>query len=152
MTNNEKFHQMMTDGITVEVFEGGQSIGMQVKIIDFIKPDNNEFWVVNQFVIKENNQSKRLDVVLFVNGLSLVVIELKSAISEKATLDRAYTQIQNYKSAIPSIFYYNALCVISDALDARTSSVSAPYSRFLTWKSPDKKDNGILLKIKLKEI
>lgn len=144
MTNNERFHQMLTDGINVEVFEEGQSTGALVKLIDVSQPDNNSFWVVNQFVIKENNQSKRLDVVLFVNGLPLVVIELKSAISEKATLDRAYTQIQNYKQAIPSIFYYNALCVISDGIDARSSSVSAPYSRFLTWKSPVKTENGVL--------
>jgi len=144
MTNNERFHLMMTDGINVEVFEKGQSVGAMVKLIDFKQFDNNTFWVVNQLVIKENNQSKRLDVVLYVNGLPLVVIELKSAVSEKATLERAYTQIQNYKQAIPSIFYYNALCVISDGIDACSSSVSAPYSRYLTWKSPEKVDNGIL--------
>lgn len=144
MTNNEKFHLMLTDGVTVEYFKQGETVGLQVKLVDFEQPENNDFLVVNQFVIKENNQSKRLDVVLFVNGLPLVVVELKSAISEKATLERAYTQIQNYKNAIPSIFYYNAFCVISDGVDARTSSVSAPYSRFLAWKSPEKKENGIL--------
>jgi len=144
MTNNEKFHQMLIDGVTVEYFKQGEIIGLQVKLIDFDTPENNDFLVVNQFVIKENNQSKRLDVVLFVNGLPLVVVELKSAINEKATLERAYTQIQNYKTAIPSVFYYNALCVISDGVDARTSSVSAPFSRFLAWKSPEKKENGIL--------
>ena len=149
MTNNERFHQMLTDGINVEVFEDGQSTGALVKLIDVSHPENNSFWAVNQFVIKENNQSKRLDVVLFVNGLPLVVIELKSAISEKATLDKAYTQIQNYKQAIPSIFYYNALCVISDGLDARTSSVSAPYSRYLTWKSPEKAENGVLPELQI---
>ncbi|MCK5353588.1 MAG: type I restriction endonuclease subunit R [Methyloprofundus sp.] len=144
MSNNEKFHQMLTDGVTVEYFKQGETVGLQVKLIDFENYKNNDFWIVNQFVIKENNQSKRLDVVVFVNGLPLVIIELKSAISEKATLERAYTQIQNYKNAIPSIFYYNALCVISDGVDARTSSISAPFSRFLAWKSPDKKENGVL--------
>ncbi|MBF0280984.1 MAG: type I restriction endonuclease subunit R [Zetaproteobacteria bacterium] len=156
MTNNEKFHQMLCDGVTVEHFqpsspallpdgEGGDGhCYYLVKLIDFANLQNNDLWAVNQFVIKENNQSKRLDVILFVNGLPLVVIELKSAISEKATLERAYTQIQNYKSAIPSIFNYNALCVISDGIDARTSTVSAPYSRYLAWKSPAKEENGIL--------
>jgi type I restriction enzyme R subunit len=144
MSNNEKFHQMLTNGVTVEYFKDGQSIGLQVKLIDFETPENNDFLVVNQFNIKENNQSKRLDMVLFVNGLPLVVVELKSAISEKATLEKAYTQIQNYKNAIPSIFYYNALCIISDGIEARTSSVSAPYSRFLAWKSPQREENGIL--------
>jgi len=144
MTNNEKFHQMLCDGVTVEHFQDGQSVGLQVKLIDFDNFQNNDLWAVNQFVIKENNQSKRLDVILFVNGLPLVVIELKSATSEKATLERAYTQIQNYKTAIPSIFNYNALCIISDGIDARTSSVSAPYSRYLAWKSPKKEENGIV--------
>jgi len=143
MTNNEKFHQMLCDGVTVEHFQDGQSVGLQVKLIDFENIQNNDLWAVNQFVIKENNQSKRLDVILFVNGLPLVVIELKSATNEKATLERAYTQIQNYKTAIPSIFNYNALCIISDGIDARTSTVSAPYSRFLAWKSPKKEENGI---------
>ena len=149
MSNNEKFHQMLTDGVTVEYFKEGQSIGLQVKLIDFETPENNDFWVVNQFVIKENNQSKRLDIVLFINGLPLVVVELKSAISEKATLEKAYTQIQNYKTAIPSIFNYNALCIISDGIDARTSTVSAPYSRFLAWKSPLREDNGILPELQI---
>ncbi len=149
MTNNEKFHQMLCDGVTVEHFQDGQSVGLQVKLIDFDDFQNNDLWAVNQFVIKENNQSKRLDVILFVNGLPLVVIELKSATSEKATLERAYTQIQNYKTAIPSIFNYNALCIISDGIDARTSSVSAPYSRYLAWKSPRKEENGILPELQI---
>jgi len=149
MTNNEKFHHMMTDGVTVEYFKQGETIGLQVKLIDFNTPENNDFLVVNQFVIKENNQSKRLDVVLFVNGLPLVVVELKSAVSEKATLERAFIQIQNYKKAVPSIFFYNALCVISDGVDARTSSLSAPFFRYLAWKSPDKKENGILPELQI---
>ena len=149
MTNNEKFHQMLTDGVTVEYFNQGETTGLQVKLIDFDVPENNEFWVVNQLVVKDNNQEKRLDVVLYVNGLPLVVIELKSAVSERATLERAFTQIQNYKTAIPSLFNYNALCIISDGIDARTSTVSAPYSRYLAWKSPKKEDNGVLPELQL---
>lgn len=84
-----------------------------------------------------------MDVVIFVNGLPLVVVELKNATDEKATLERAFTQIQNYKKAIPSIFYYNALCIISDGIEAKVSSVSAPFSRYLAWKSPEKKENNI---------
>ena len=149
MTNNEKFHQMLTDGVTVEYFKQGETVGLQVKSIDFEQPQNNDFRVVNQFVIKENNQSKRLDVVLFINGLPLVVVELKSAVSEKATLERAYTLILNYKAAIPSIFFYTALCVISDGVDALTSSLSAPFSRYLAWKSPVKEENGILPELQI---
>lgn len=98
--------------------------------------------VINQLVVKENQNEKRLDVVIFINGLPLVVVELKNPMDEEATLERAYTQIQNYKKAVPSIFYYNAICVISDGMDARVSSVSAPYSRYLVWKSPEKLENG----------
>jgi len=155
MTNNEKFHQMTTDGVTVEYFKQGETIGLQVKLVDFETPENNDFLVVNQFAIKntspsgDRGASKRVDVVLFVNGLPLVVIELKSAVSEKATLERAFTQIQNYKTAVPSIFFYNALCVISDGVDARTSSLSAPFSRYLAWKSPDKKENGLVPELQI---
>ncbi len=136
MMNNEKFHHYLTDGLAVEYFHNGKTTGVAVQLLDLENIENNNFWVVNQFVIKENTTEKRLDVVLFVNGLPLVVVELKNAIDEKATLKRAYTQIQNYKKAVPSIFYYNALCIISDGIDARTSSVSAPFSRYLAWKAP----------------
>ena len=99
--------------------------------------------IVNQFTVKENNNQKRFDVILFVNGLPLVFVELKSATDEKATLYKAYTQIQNYKTATPTIFYYNALCIISDGIDARTSSISAPFSRFLAWKAPKNANEGL---------
>lgn len=144
MANNEKFHNYLTNGITVEYFKDGNTQGIDVKLLELENVTRNSFWVVNQFVIKENNNEKRLDVVIFVNGLPLLVVELKSAIDEKATLERAFTQIQNYKKAVPSIFYYNSLCVISDGIDARVSSVSAPFSRYLAWKSPEKKENGII--------
>jgi type I restriction enzyme R subunit len=144
MANNEKFHTYLTDGITVEYVKDNITKGINVKLLDLENVSNNSFWVVNQLVIKENNNEKRLDVVIFVNGLPLVVVELKNATDEKATLERAFTQIQNYKKAVPSIFYYNALCIISDGIDARMSSVSAPFERFVAWKSPEKKENGIV--------
>ncbi|VVH52204.1 Type I restriction-modification system, restriction subunit R (EC [uncultured Gammaproteobacteria bacterium] len=136
MENNERFHTLLTNGITVECTKDGRTKGINVKLLDLENPENNNFWVVNQLVVKENNNEKRFDVVIFVNGLPLVFIELKSASDEKATLRKAYMQIQNYKKAVPSIFYYNALCVISDGIDAITSSVSAPFTRYLSWKAP----------------
>lgn len=149
MANNEAFHTMLTDGVSVEYFKDGQTKGISVKLVDFTNPENNLFYAVNQFVIKENNNEKRLDVILFVNGLPLVVVELKNPNDEKATLDRAFTQIQNYKKAVPSVFFYNALCIISDGLDARVSSVSAPFLRYLVWKSPEKKENGIIPELQI---
>jgi type I restriction enzyme R subunit len=144
MASNEKFHNLLCDGVTVEYEKDGETQGINVKLIDLENLESNDFLVVNQFVIKENNNEKRLDVVLFINGLPLVIVELKNALDENATLHKAYTQIQNYKTATPSIFYYNSLTIISDGIDARVSSLSAPYSRYLAWKSPEKKENGVI--------
>nr|WP_321227743.1 type I restriction endonuclease subunit R [uncultured Psychroserpens sp.] len=141
MENNERFHTLITNGVTVEYNKEGRTKGINVKLLDVVNPENNQFWIVNQLVVKENNNEKRFDVVIYVNGLPLVFVELKNATDEKATVRKAYQQIQNYKTAVPSIFYYNSICVISDGLDAGTSSVSAPFSRFLSWKSPTPKDN-----------
>lgn len=149
MANNEKFHTMLTDGINVEYFKDWVSKWLNVRLLDLENIDNNTFYVVNQLVVKENNNEKRLDVVIFINWLPLVVIELKNPTDETANLEKAFTQIQNYKKAVPSIFYYNSLCVISDGIDARVSSVSAPFSRYLAWKSPDKKENGVLPELQI---
>ena len=135
MENNERFHNYLTNGVTVEYTKGENTIGIPVTLLDTENIDNNSFWVVNQLVVKENNTEKRFDVVIYVNGLPLVFIELKNASDEKATLLKAYQQIQTYKNTVPSIFYYNALCVISDGIDAKASSISAPFSRFLDWKA-----------------
>lgn len=143
MENNERFHTLLTNGVTVEYTKEGRTKGINVSLLDVENPENNNFWVVNQLVVKENNNEKRFDVVIYVNGLPLVFIELKSATSEKATLLRAYDQIKNYKKAVPSIFYYNAICVISDGIDAGTSSVSAPFSRYLSWKAPKEVANDV---------
>ncbi|QNM86382.1 type I restriction endonuclease subunit R [Polaribacter pectinis] len=136
MENNERFHTLLTNGVTVEYNKEGRTKGINVKLLDVGQPQNNQFWVVNQLVVKENNNEKRFDVVIYVNGLPLVFVELKNATDENATVRKAYQQIQNYKTAVPSIFYYNSICVISDGIEAGTSSVSAPFSRFLRWKAP----------------
>jgi type I restriction enzyme R subunit len=136
MENNERFHTLLTNGVTVEYNKEGRTKGINVQLLDVVHPENNSFWVVNQLVVKENNNEKRFDVVIYINGLPLVFVELKNATDEKATLRKAHQQIQNYKTAVPSIFYYNSICVISDGIDAGTSSVSAPFSRFLSWKAP----------------
>lgn len=149
MENNERFHTLLTNGVTVEYTKEGRTKGINVKLLDVQNPENNNYWVVNQLVVKENNNEKRFDVVIYINGLPLVFIELKSATSEKATLRRAYDQIQNYKKAVPSIFYYNAICVISDGIDAATSSVSAPFSRFLAWKAPKEEPNEVRTQLQI---
>lgn len=137
LANNETFHRMLTEGIPVVITKDGVERGERAWLIDFNDPWNNEFTVVNQFTIIENSHNRRPDVVLFVNGLPLVVFELKNAADENATLQSAFRQIETYKQQIPSIFTYNALLVISDGLEARAGSLSAGYSRFTAWKSAD---------------
>lgn len=149
LENNERFHTLLTNGVIVEYTKEGRTKGINVNLLDVTNPENNNFWVVNQLVVKENNNEKRFDVVIYVNGLPLVFIELKSATSEKATLRRAFDQIKNYKKAVPSIFYYNAICVISDGIDAGTSSVSAPFSRYLSWKSPKEVANEVRTELQI---
>ncbi len=135
--NNEAFHRLLTEGIEIEVMGEEGIKGDKVWLIDFAHPENNEFLACNQFTVIENNINKRPDVVLFVNGLPLVVIELKNPTDENATVQKAFTQLQNYKNAIPSLFYYNAALVASDGLDARAGTISSDISRFLAWKSSD---------------
>lgn len=137
MDNNEAFHRLLTEGIEVEVMGGDGIKGDKVKLIDFDSAENNEFVVCNQFTVTENNSIKRPDVVLFVNGLPLGVIELKNPVDENATVTKAFTQLSNYKNAIPSLFYYNAVLVASDGLDAKMGTISSDISRFLAWKSSD---------------
>jgi len=139
LANNEAFHRLLTEGVNVNYQKDGQDRGDLVWLIDFAKPENNSFVVANQFTIIENNQNKRPDIVLFVNGLPLVVIELKNAADENATIKSAYQQLDTYKHTIPSLFTYNAILVISDGLEAKAGSLSAGVSRFMTWKSADGK-------------
>lgn len=139
LANNENFHRMLTEGVKVSYQRDSNDRGDLVWLIDFDTPDNNEFVVANQFTVIENNQNKRPDLVLFVNGIPLVVIELKNAADENATIKSAFNQLQTYKETIPILFSYNALLVISDGLEAKTGSLSAGLSRFMAWKTADGK-------------
>lgn len=137
LANNEVFHRLLTEGVPVTVQVGGESRGDFVRLVDFDAVDTNDFVVVNQFTITHNHQTKRPDVVVFVNGLPLVVIELKNAADESASVNSAYCQLETYMQAIPSLFTFNAFSVISDGLEARAGTISAGLSRFMMWKSAD---------------
>jgi type I restriction enzyme R subunit len=137
LTDNEEFHKMLIDGVPVEYRKGGDIVGGSMRICDFDNPSNNEFLAVNQFTIIQNNNNKRTDVLLFVNGIPLVVFELKNPADENATCHKAYEQIQAYKAAIPALFTYNEICVVSDGLEAKAGSLTASYSRFSAWKTKD---------------
>ena len=137
LANNEAYHRLLTEGVPVSTYQDGMERGERVWLVDFEDPWNNEFTVVNQFTIIENGHNRRPDVLLFVNGLPLVIIELKNAADENATIESAYRQIETYKQYIPSLFTYNELIIISDGLEARAGSLSAGFSRFTAWKSED---------------
>ncbi|MCF8219422.1 MAG: type I restriction endonuclease subunit R [Bacteroidales bacterium] len=142
ITNNEKFHQMLTEGIKVTYQKDGNERGDLVWLVDFNTPENNEFIVSNQFTVVEDGINKRPDVVLSVNGIPLVVLELKNAADEKATMKTAFNQIQTYKSTIPNLFTYNAFTIISDGLEAKSGTISSGMSRFMAWKSADGKEEA----------
>ncbi|WP_209391208.1 type I restriction endonuclease subunit R [Chryseobacterium sp. RR2-3-20] len=137
LSNNESFHRLLTEGIPVTKRVNGQERGDRVFLIDFENPLHNEFLVVNQFTIVENGVNKRPDIILFVNGLPLVVIELKNATDDKTTIQSAFRQIETYKAMISSLFTFNAFSVISDGLEAKAGTISAGLSRFMAWKTTD---------------
>lgn len=139
LTDNDAFHKMLVEGVPVEYRKNGNLVGDNVKILDFSAEgvDNNEFLVVNQYTVIENNNNKRPDILLFFNGVPLVVIELKNPADENATIRKAYDQIGTYKAVIPSLFTYNEICIVSDGLEAKAGSLTAPYSRFSAWKTKD---------------
>jgi len=133
---NRAIHRMLVDGVTVEYrHPDGHIAGAQAQVIDFDNLDNNDWLVVNQFTVIENKHNRRPDVVLFVNGLPLVLIELKNAVDENATVWSAYQQLQTYKAELPTLFTYNALLVISDGVEARIGTLTAGKEWFKPWRT-----------------
>lgn len=137
LSDNETFHKLLVEGVKVDVQRDGITRGEIVHLVDFDDVSNNDFVVANQFTIIENGHNKRPDIILFINGLPLVVIELKNAVDENATIKSAHNQIGTYKSLIPSLFTYNAFCVISDGIEAKAGTISAGLSRYMAWKTSD---------------
>lgn len=137
LVNNETFHKYLTDGVDIEFRKDGIIRGDKVTLVDFNNPDNNEFLAVNQFTVIENNNNKRPDIVIFINGLPLVVIELKNPTDEGATIKTAFNQLQTYKYLIPSLFNFNALLIASDGWDARYGTITSDWNRFVPWKTKD---------------
>ncbi len=133
---NRRVHQMLVDGIDVEFpIEDGTIRGDKVWLIDFTEPANNDWIVTNQFTVVEGKYNRRPDVVVFINGMPLVVIELKNAAGENATVEAAFDQLQTYKLQIPTLFRTNGLLVVSDGLTARVGSLTADQERFMPWRS-----------------
>lgn len=133
---NHELHRYLVDGVSVEFLRADGSVGYEpVRLIDFEKPERNEWLVVNQFTITEAGRTRRPDIVAFVNGLPLAVVELKNAASENATIWSAFQQLQTYKNELPSLFVFNEVLVISDGLEARIGTLSSNKERFLPWRT-----------------
>jgi type I restriction enzyme R subunit len=135
---NRRIHKLLTEGVDVEYRgDNGQTVATKIWLIDLDRPDANDWLAVNQFAVVENRASRRPDVVLFVNGLPLAVLELKNAASKNATLTDAYNQLQTYLQQIPSLFSTNAVLVTSDGMKARIGSITADQERFMPWRTVD---------------
>ena len=133
---NRAFHRMLVDGVAVEyVDDDGAVRGAQVRVIDFDLPEANDWLAVNQFTVVENKHERRPDIVLFVNGLPLGVIELKNPTDENATIRSAFQQLQTYKAEIPSLFAFNAALIVSDGLEARIGTLTSPWEWFKPWRT-----------------
>ena len=138
VSNNHDFHNLLVNGIDIQYRRNNGLIKHdKVFMFDFNNIENNEFLAVNQFTIVEDKHERRPDIVLFVNGIPIVLIELKNPQDENADIWSAYRQIQTYLSEIPSIFRFNEICIVSDGIDYRYGTITSPKERYSQWKTID---------------
>ncbi|MBA8735809.1 type I restriction endonuclease subunit R [Chromobacterium violaceum] len=137
LSANRRFHQLLVGGVPVEYQKDGETRGDFVRLVDWANPAANEWLAVNQFSIKGPHHTRRPDVILFLNGLPLVLLELKNPADENADIWKAYDQIQTYKEQIPDVFQYNEILVIADGSEARMGSLSANGERYMQWRTID---------------
>lgn len=138
---NRRIHKLLTEGVDVEYrADSGKTAATKIWLIDLDRPDANDWLAVNQFVVVQNRANRRPDLVLFVNGLPLAVLELKNAAAQNATIADAYNQLQTYLHQIPGLFSTNAVLVTSDGMEARIGSITANAERFMPWRTVDGED------------
>jgi len=136
--NNKTFHKYITDGVDIETRDSSNRIvGKKIWLIDSINPENNDFLAVNQFTVIEKDKKRRLDIVIFINGIPLIFFELKNPLEENTDIKYAYNQFQTYKNELPTLFKYNEILSISDGYFAKAGTISSEYERFMPWKSKD---------------
>ena len=131
---NAAFHKYLVEGVPIPYRVNGEPATFTVHLIDFENPEANDFKVINQYTIIEY-KNKRPDVLIFINGIPMVLFELKNMVNADTTVEDAYKQIKNYQLDIPTLFYYNAFNVISDGLDTRVGTITSDFTRYMTWKS-----------------
>jgi type I restriction enzyme R subunit len=137
LSANRAFHKLLVGGVPVQYQKDGETRGDFVRLIDWTHQEKNEWWAVNQFTIKGPHKTRRPDIILFVNGLPLALLELKNPADENANIWKAFDQIETYKEQIPDVFQYNEVLVISDGTDALMGSLSANAERFMAWRTID---------------
>ena len=137
LQKNMVFMDYLQNGITVKYAVKGEERSSVVKLIDYADADKNDFYVVNQYTFVENGNNRRPDIILFINGLPLVLMELKSPSKDEVGAENAYNQIRNYMKDVPSMFYYNAICVISDLSTNKAGTITSGLDRFMEWKTKD---------------
>ena len=143
--NNRAFHQLLLEGISVEIKTDDGTKGEKVKLVDFHNSDNNDFLIVNQFTVQGTKGNRRPDMVVFINGLPISVIELKNPADEKADIFKAYNQLQTYKDELEDLFVYNEALIISDGINARVGSLTASEEWYMYWRAiKDETDQPIL--------
>ncbi|MBI3051700.1 type I restriction endonuclease subunit R [Candidatus Woesearchaeota archaeon] len=139
IVNNERFHEFVINGVEVEHREKGRIKNSHLKIFDRENPERNTFQALNQFTIIENKHNRRPDILIFINGLPVGIIELKNPASATATVKSAFDQVETYKDEIPSIFTYNEFVIIADGTEAKVGTITSPWEWFLPWKTIDGK-------------
>jgi type I restriction enzyme, R subunit len=137
LENNRSFHPLLASGIPVEITENGERRTVGLRLLDRANPRANRLLVANQFIVQGGREMIRADIAVFVNGLPLAILELKSPADAQATLERAHTQIQNYKDKAPELMRCNQVLVISDGIEARIGSLTAGLDRFGPWRTID---------------
>ena len=137
LQKNIIFMDYLQNGITVKILVKGEEQSVIVRLVDYGTVDNNSFCVVNQFTFLENGNNRRPDIILFINGMPLVLMELKSPSKDEVGVENAYHQIRNYMQDIPSMFYYNAICVVSDLSTNKAGTITSGLDRFMEWKTKD---------------
>jgi len=137
LQKNMQFMDYLQNGLPVKYFHKGEERNSIVYLVDYKNVKNNEFYVVNQFTYIENGNNRRPDIILFINGLPLVLCELKSPSKDEVNAENAYNQIRNYMQDIPGMFIYNAICVISDLTTNKAGTITSGLDRFMEWKSKD---------------
>ncbi|MGU5542706.1 type I restriction endonuclease, partial [Aeromonas hydrophila] len=137
LSANRAFHRLLVNGVPVQYQRDGETVGDFVRLVDFEQPTANEWLAINQFSIKGPKHTRRPDIILFINGLPLVVLELKNPADVHADIWKAFDQLQTYKEQIPDLFQYNEIMIASDGSEARMGSLSADAERFMQWRTVD---------------